>query len=118
MKFGLATAALVGACLLEGCAGATITLRSTNSPAFASGAPPPGNSYSSGSAAIQADVTPGAFVGVLLLGYLAAGVQEDYLGWRYGRAGRNSLQLDEDRAIAERDCSQPMQRPSANLRCK
>ncbi len=115
MKFGLATAALIGANLLAGCAGTTIALRSTNSPSIG-GALPPGSS--SGSAAIQADVTPGAFVGVLLLGYLAVGVQDDYLGWRYGRAGRNSPQLDEDRAIAERDCRQPMQRPSANLRCK
>ncbi len=100
MKFGLATAALIGASLLAGCAGVL----------------PPGGSYSS--AAIQADVTPGAFIGVLLLGYLAAGVQGDYLGWRYGRAGRDSPQLAGDRAIAERDCSQPMQQPSANLRCK
>lgn len=115
MKFGLATAALIGASLLAGCAGTTIALRSTNSPSIG-GALPPGSS--SGSAAIQADVTPGAFIGLLLLGYLAAGAHDDYLGWRYSRAGRDTPQLAEDRAIVERDCSQPMQQPSANLRCK
>lgn len=117
MKFSLATAALIGANLLAGCAGTTVALRSTNSPSIAS-APPPGSSSSSGSVAIQADATPGAFLGLLLLGYLAAGVPDDYPGWRYARAGRNPPQLAEDRAIAERDCSQPMQQPSANLRCK
>ena len=115
MKFSLATAALIGASLLAGCAGTTIALRSTNSPSIG-GALPPGSS--SGSAAIQADVTPGAFIGLLLLGYVAAGVPDDFLGWRYSRAGRDLPQLDENRAIAERDCSRPMQQPSANLRCK
>ena len=116
MKSSLATAVLIGANLLAGCSGATIAVRSTNSPPI--GALPPGSSSSSGSAAIQADVTPGAFIGLLLLGYLAAGAHDDYLGWRYSRAGRDTPQLAEDRAIAERDCSQPMQQPSANLRCK
>ena len=116
MKTSLATAVLIGASLLAGCAGATIALRSTNSPPI--GALPPGSSSSSGSAAIQAEVTPGAFIGLLLLGYLVAGVPDDYPGWRYGRAGHNPPQLAEDRAIVERDCSQPMQQPSANLRCK
>lgn len=117
MKFNLATAALIGAGLLAGCAGTTIAVRSTNSPSIG-GALPSGSSYSSGSAAIQADVTPGAFIGLLLLGYVAAGVPDHFSGWRYSRAGRDSPQLDQDRAIAERDCSQPMQQPSANLRCK
>jgi hypothetical protein len=117
MKFSLATAALIGAGLLAGCAGTTIAVRSTNSPSIG-GAPPPGSSSSSGSVAIQADVTPGAFIGLLLLGYLAAGAHDDYLGWRDSRAGRDSPQLDQDRAITERDCSRPMQQPSANLRCK
>jgi len=118
MKIGLETAALVGACLLAGCAGATINLGSTNSPAFASGAPPPGNAYSSGSVALQADVAPGVFIGALLFGYLAAGAHDDYLDWRYGRAGRAPPPLAADRAVAERDCSRPMHAPSANLRCK
>ncbi len=117
MKFSLATAALIGASLLAGCAGTTIALRSSNSPSIG-GVLPPGSSSSSGSVAIQADVTPGAFLGLLLLGYLAAGVHDDYPAWRYARAGRDAPQLAEDRAIAEQDCSQPMQQPSANLRCK
>ena len=115
MKSSLATAVLIGASLLAGCAGTTIALRSTNSPSMG-GALPPGSS--SGSAAIQADVTPAAFIGLLLLGYVAAGVPDHFSGWRYSRAGRDTPQLDEDRAIAERDCSQPMQQPSANLRCE
>ena len=115
MKFNLATAALIGAGLVAGCACTTIAVRSTNSPSIG-GALPPGSS--SGSAAIQADVTPGAFIGLLLLGYLATGVPDRFSGWRDSRAGRDSPQLDQDRAIAERDCSRPMQQPSANLRCK
>ena len=118
MKFSLAIAALIGAGLLAGCAGATINLGSANSPSFGNGVPPPGSSYSSGSVAIQTDVTPGAFIGLLLLGYVAAGVPDQFPGWRYSRAGRDTPPLDQDRAIAERDCSQPMRQPSANLRCK
>lgn len=118
MKFGLATAALIGAGLLTGCAGAAINLGSTNSPSFANGVPPPGNATSSGSVAIQADVAPGAFIGVLLLGYLAAGVHGDYRDWGYGRARHDPPPLAADRAVAERDCSQPMEAPSANLRCR
>src|SRR5487761_2560805 len=98
MKFSLATAALIGAGLLAGCAGATINVGSTNSPSFGNRAPPSGSSYSSGSVAIQADVTSGAFVGLLLLGYVAAGVPDHFSGWRYSRAWRDTPQLDEDRA--------------------
>src|ERR1700690_510978 len=118
MKFGLATAALVGAGLLAGCATATIGLRSTNSTPIGGGVLPPGGSYSSGAIQADLDVPPGAFIGVLLLGYLAAGVHGDYLNWGYARAARESPQLAEDRAIAERDCSRPMEAPSANLRCR
>jgi hypothetical protein len=115
MKFASATAALIGAVLIAGCAGATIGLHSTSSPSIG-GALPPGSSY--GSASIVVDVPPGAFAGVLLLGYLAAGAQGDYQGRRYGSAGRNPPQMAEDRAVAERDCSRPIKAPSANLRCK
>jgi len=117
MKFKLAIAVLATFPLLTGCAGATIGLRSTHSPSMERSAPPPGSSYSHGSAAIQADVRPGAFFGMMFLGYMMAGIQDDYLSWGFGPAWRKPPPLAEGRTIAERDCSRPMEAPSANLRC-
>ena len=116
MKFKLATAVVIVPSLLIGCASTTIGLRSTNSPSLGTGAPPLVASHSS--VAIQADVTPGAFFGLVLLGYIAAGVHDDYLRWRYGSISRTPPELAEDRAVDERDCSQPLGPLYANLRCK
>jgi len=117
MKFKLAIAVLATFPLLTGCAGATIGLRSTHSPSMERSAPQPG-SYSYGSAAIQADVRPNAFFGTMFLGYMMTGIQDDYLSWGSGPAWRKPPQMAEGRAIVERDCSRPMEAPSANLRCK
>jgi hypothetical protein len=111
-----AIAALTTTLLLAGCAGTTIGLRSTNSPSMPGSTAAPAGSYSS--AAIQADVTPAAFFGLVFLGYLAAGAHDDYLRWRYGTASRTPPELAEGRAVAERDCSQPLGPLYANLRCK
>lgn len=116
MKFDLAIAAVATCMLLAGCAGTSIGLRSTNSPSLPGSSPAPGGSYSS--AAVQAEVTPGAFIGLVLLGYLAAGVHDDYLRWRYGANPRTPPELDEGRAVGERDCSRPLGPLYANLRCK
>jgi hypothetical protein len=116
MRFKSAVAALTTTVLLAGCASTTIGLRSTNSPSMPGSAPAPGSSYSS--AAIQADVTPGAFFGLVFLGYLVAGVQDDYLRWRNGSSSRKPPELAESRAVTERDCSQPLGPLYANLRCK
>ena len=116
MKFKLAIAVVVIPMLLTGCASTTIGLRSTNSPSMPGSTSAPWSSYSS--AAIQADVTPGAFFGLVFLGYLVAGVQDDYLRWRYGSSSRKPPELAEGRAVAERDCSQPLGPLYANLRCK
>lgn len=116
MRFKSAIAALTTAMLLAGCANTAIGLRSTNSPSMPGSAPAPAGAY--GSAAIQADVTPGAFFGLVLLGYLAAGIHDDYLRWRYGAASRSAPDLAEGREVAERDCSQPLGPLFANLRCK
>ena len=116
MRIKLALAALIAAVLLPGCASSTFSLRTTNSPSIPTGTLPPVSSYSS--LAIQADVSPGAYIGALLFGYLLAGFRDDYRNWRYGRSWRTPPELDKDRSIAERDCSQPMEPPSANLRCK
>ena len=116
MKFRLAIALAVIPMLLTGCASTTISLRSTNSPSMLGSAPAPGSFYSS--AAIQADVTPGAFFGLVCLGCLAAGVHGDYLGWPSGFSSRKPPELAEGRAIAERDCSEPLGPLYANLRCK
>jgi len=115
MKFKSAAAAVTAAVLLAGCASTTVSLSSTNSPSLG-GTPAPGTAYSSGY--IHADVTAGAFLGFALLAYLRAGVQNDYRGWSGGASWREAPGLAEDRAIAERDCSQPLGQLHANLRCK
>lgn len=116
MKFASTLAALIVAVLLSGCASTQISLRSGSAAPTRSSAPVPGSSYSS--AAIHAEARPNAYFALLFLGYFAAGVQDSYLRWNYGPAWRDPPQLAGDRAIAEHDCSRPMQRPSANLRCK
>ena len=114
MTFKLASAVLAGAALLVGCAGARVGLGSSAPPSMRGSAPPAGTSYTS--AVIHAEASPNVYFGLLFLGYFAIGVQDDYPG--SGPARRNPPQLAEDRAIAERDCSRPMDAPSANLRCK
>jgi hypothetical protein len=116
MKFPWAFAALTTAILFAGCASSTIGLRTTAAPSMRGSAPAPGSSYSS--AAIHAELSPNGYFGLLFLGYVAAGVQDNYFSWNYGSASRPPPPLAEDRAITERDCSRPMERPSANLRCK
>jgi len=116
MTFKLAIAVLAGATLLAGCASARVGLSSSAPPSMRGSVPPAGTSYTS--AVIHAEASPNVYFGLLFLGYFAIGVQDDYRGSGSGSARRNPPQLAEDRAIAERDCSRPMDTPSANLRCK
>ena len=115
MKFKSAAAALTAAVLLAGCASTSVSLSSTNSPSLG-GTPAPGVAYSSGY--IYADVTVGTFLGFALLAYLITSAQNDYQRWSGGASWRDAPGLAEDRAIAERDCSQPLGQLYANLRCK
>ncbi len=116
MKFKSAIAVAVITTLLAGCAGTAIGLRSTNSPSMPRSTAALGSSYSS--AAIQVDVSPGAFFGMVFLGYLAGSVQDGYRRWSGGASWRKPPELAEGRAIAERDCSQPLGQLYANLRCR
>jgi hypothetical protein len=116
MKSRLAIAVLVTPMLLAGCAGTTIGLHSTNSPSLSGNAPALGGARSP--VAIQADVSPGAYFGLVFLGYLISGIQDDYLRWRHGSASRKPPEMAEDRAVVERDCSQPLGPLYANLRCR
>jgi len=116
MKFKSAITALITSLVLAGCAGTTIGLRSTNSPSLGASPPPPGTSY--GSAAIQADVTPGAFLGLAFLGYIYSGMQDNFRRWDYGSSWSKPPQLAEDRDVAVRDCAAPLGPLYANLRCK
>ena len=118
MKFKSAIATVVTALLLIGCAGANIGLRSTNSPTLAGSAPAPGSYYYGGSVGISADVSPGAYFGLVFLGYMISGIQDNFRSWSYGAYPRKPPEMAEDRAVAERDCSQPLGPLYANLRCK
>jgi hypothetical protein len=102
--------------LLAACAGTTIGLDNSNAPLVRGGAPAPGSFYNA--ASIHAELRPNAYFGLFFLGYVAAGAQDNYSSWNYGPAGRKPPQLAEERTVAERDCSQPMELPSANLRCR
>ena len=117
MKFKSTIAALIAAILLTGCGGAAIGLRSTNSPSLGASAPTPGTSYSSSSVTIQADVMPGAFLGLAFLGYILSGMQDNYRHWDYGDSWHKPPELAGDRAVAVRDCSAPLGPLYANLRC-
>ena len=118
MKIKSAIAAMLAALLLIGCAGANIGLRTTNSPALAGNAPPPGSSYYGSSVGISADVSPGAYFGLVFLGYMISGIQDNFSSWGHGAYARKPPEMAEDRAVAERDCSQPLGPLYANLRCK
>ena len=116
MKFKWSIAAPIVAILLAGCAGASIGVRTGNSSLMDGNPLRPGSSYSS--AAIQAEVSPNVYFGMVFLGAVMLGIQDDYRRWSGGASWREPPQLAEDRAIAERDCSRPMEQTSANLRCK
>ncbi len=116
MKFKLAIAVAVIPMLLTGCAGTTIGLHTTNSPSLGGSASPPGSSHNP--VAIQAQVSPNAYFGLVVFGYIMTGIQDNYRRWSYGSFSRKPPELAEDRAIAERDCSQPLGQLYANLRCR
>lgn len=109
MKFLPATVALTIAALLGGCANTNVAFR-------AGSAPPVGSSYQT--ASVHAEFNSNPYFSLLFMGMFAAGVERSYADWRYGPERRAAPQLDGRRSIAERDCSQPLAAPSANLRCK
>lgn len=108
MRFKWASAALISAILLAGCAGGTVGVHNSASTS--------GASYNS--ASIHAELGTNAYFGALFLGYIAVGVHDNYRRGSDDTAGRALPPLAADRAITERDCTQPMPQPSANLRCK
>ncbi len=116
MKFASTIAAPLAVVMLAGCASARIVVDSSAPAPMRGSAPAPGAAYSS--AVIRADVGASAWVSLLFLGAFAAAAEDDYLNWRNGPATRRPPELDADRAIAERDCTRPMEATSANLRCK
>lgn len=116
MKFTWTIAALIGAAAFAGCAHTSVGVHASSPTATSATAPAAGSAYSS--AGIRVHASPNTYFSLLFLGYVAAGVHDSYLRSGSGPAWRAPPQLAEGRAIAERDCSQPMQTPSANLRCK
>ncbi len=116
MKFKLAIAAVFALLLLAGCAGTAVGISSSNSPSMGASRPPLGVSRSS--AGIQAEVRPNSYFGLMFLGYVMIGATDAYRHWSEGPGWRKPPELAEDRAVAERDCSQPLGPLYANLRCK
>ncbi|MFH1043744.1 MAG: hypothetical protein V1796_01490 [Pseudomonadota bacterium] len=116
MRFQLAFAPLVACVLLTGCATTSVSLRTTNSPVLGGSAPTAGSPYAA--AAIQAEMSPNAYFGLFFLGYMMAGIHDSYLRSNDGASSRKPPELAEGRAIAERDCTEPLEQMSANLRCK
>ena len=116
MNYKTGTVAMAAAILLAGCASPGIYLRSTNSPSMPAGAMPSGSSYSS--AVIQADLNLGAYVGLLLFSSFLANFEHDFRYRRESAIMRNPPELAADRNIVEMDCTQPVDRPTGNLRCK
>ena len=114
MKLHLLAAAATSVFLLTGCAGAAIGLRSSNVN-LSAGAAAPGAAYSS--AAIRAQASSSAYIGMFLLGVYAVAAEDNGAAWRDEFGGRRPPQMAEDRAIAERDCSRPISRRcSSSLR--
>ncbi len=109
MKPTLAIVALIGTTLLGACANTSLAFRGGNPP-------PVGSSYQS--ASVHAELNSNPYFSLLFLGIFAAGVENNYLDWRYGTGRGGVPQLDANRSVAERDCSQPLAPTSANLRCK
>ena len=108
--------ALAAAVALAGCAGGSIGLRAGNPSSMRTGAPPPGSSYSY--ARIQAKASPNAYFGAVFLGASILGMQGDQRRWDDSASWRQPPDLVEVRAIAERDCSQPLGQVEGNLRCR
>jgi hypothetical protein len=115
MKRASAIALLCSTIALAGCASTSVGVAGVT-PSMQGSMPAPGSSYSSG--VVFVDASTNGYIALLLMGLVAAGAQDDYQTRNYGPAGRIPPQLDEGRAVAERDCSLPMEAPSANLRCK
>lgn len=115
MKFKSAVAPLLLYILITGCASSSIGIRTGNSSTMHESTPP-GNAYSR--ASIQAEVRPGAYFGLLFLGYILTGIHDDYWRWSYGASSRKPPELAEERTVIERDCSQVLGPFYANLRCK
>jgi hypothetical protein len=115
MSPGVVVASLLAAVALAGCAGGDIGVRSGDASAY-HGSPPPGTSYST--ASVRAEVSPGAYLGMVFLGSVIFGMQDDARSRRYGYFSRQPPELAEGRAIAERDCSRPLGPMVENLRCK
>jgi hypothetical protein len=116
VKSTSAIAALITAIALAGCAHTSVGVRASSPASTSTGAPAAGSAYSP--AGIRVHAGPNVYFGLIFLGYVAAGVHDNYLRSSGGPAWREPPQLAEGRAIAERDCSLPMETPSANLRCR
>lgn len=99
---------------LAGCASTSFGLRTGSSPTLPGSAPAVGTSYQT--AAVQAEVSPGAYFGLVMLGYLIVSMQEQF-GFR-GPDWRRPPEMAEDRSVVERDCSAALAPPVENLRCK
>jgi hypothetical protein len=115
MRSTLAIVPLTAAAALAGCAGGSVGVRAGDASA-SHASPTPGTSYST--AAVRAEVSSDAYLGMAFLGSIILGIQDDSVRRPYGSSSRRPPELDAGRAVAERDCSQPLGSMVDNLRCK
>jgi len=113
-------ACLLAAAVLSGCATQSYTNISAGARAVTA-VPPPGTTTYSGYVNISAasSSAAGALAGIALLGFVFHGLGQDDWGGRRDFFGREYVpELAPDRVVHEQDCSKPIEKPSANLRCK
>lgn len=117
MKPGSTASVLIAALLLAGCAGAKTTMNAGGPYTTPGVIPATGTAYST--SFIHVEGNPNGYFGLLLIGLIGMGLHDEYLNEAHGAdAYRVPPQMDAGRAIVERDCTQPMEAISANLRCK
>ena len=119
MATGRTLAAGIAVGLLFGCAHSTVSINSTNSPSA------PGSQFSagagSGGASVRADVSPATYLGISLVGYALASLQDGYRRFSAGHFMpdlRSPPALAPDRVVTEQDCTRPAVLSGANLRCR
>ena len=115
MKVKAAIAALILPGLLAGCASSSVGLRAGASSSVQSAAPP---GTSTSAVSIRAQGSPNPYFGMILVAPILFGSGNDDRRFSVWPSARKAPDMAEGRAIAERDCREPLGQIEGNLRCK